>query len=601
MVSARGFNGLTRIVFGVACFGLVAGCATTIKENAKAFKKDDAHAKKYFASVPKEAKTFEMHHDAWLADRESWFPVKKDLPKAFDMPVSAIITQPSSIYAISEWLTSNTSFPVAVHQGRTLAYGIQVGAKANASAVGSIPQSGSSGAGGAAGGSGAAAPTSGINGQSSAQPQQYGQNAQMTSFGLFSGSAERLITVRYKGPLKGLLDSVAARFGMFWKYDNGQIQFSRYETHVFNVKAPTANTSVSTTISDVGSIGSGAAMQGLSMLSSMPGMSGAGMSTGMSGGSSGGQQTGQTIALSQQSAIWTEVSNALQTILMDKGTYTVSPSTGTVTVTTTPALMAQASSFIHKINRGLRKQIFLEIQLIDVQLTTQDAMDINWASAIKGLAGAAPGLGMLGSTSAGIFGSSTGSGASNPIATGTFTVPASSSTMLMKALSTVGKVMNSTTVHLAILNHQTSPVQVAQSISYLAENMAGAANISSTYTSTIPGQVQVGFTMNVTPHLTHNRSMLLEMSVDDSNLIAMNTFGPTGQQIQLPNVSSRMFMQRIRIRSGEMAVVSGFKQIQNTTTQNGVGTPGNFVLGGGFNASHQREVLVIFAKPVVVD
>ena len=39
--------------------------------------------------------------------------------------------------------------------------------------------------------------------------------------------------VSYKGPLSGLLDEIATRFGIWWKYEKGQIYFYKYENRTF--------------------------------------------------------------------------------------------------------------------------------------------------------------------------------------------------------------------------------------------------------------------------------------------------------------------------------------------------------------------------------
>lgn len=37
----------------------------------------------------------------------------------------------------------------------------------------------------------------------------------------------------YRGPLSGLLDEISSRFGIWWKYEKGEIYFYKYVTKTF--------------------------------------------------------------------------------------------------------------------------------------------------------------------------------------------------------------------------------------------------------------------------------------------------------------------------------------------------------------------------------
>ena len=72
--------------------------------------------------------------------------------------------------------------------------------------------------------------------------------------------------VNYKGPISGLLDEVANRFGIWWKYEKNQFYFYKYVTKTFTIYTLPTNPSVSVSVG-----GSGGASS-ISQSSSIDGM-----------------------------------------------------------------------------------------------------------------------------------------------------------------------------------------------------------------------------------------------------------------------------------------------------------------------------------------
>lgn len=592
---------------------LLSGCM--YQGMRKDIRKETSRAKVLYAKKPTPATNFEVRKDAWLADSSDWINPQKVYPPIFHAPVHMTIATPSDIYQIGEKITNVSGIPVTIHVGRDIRY-----AMSNQTSPSSTPGAGMPGStpgmspmgmtGGGMPGSTGMMP--GMTG-SSPSPGGISTSTMTGNRGGGSGYTDPTMFMRvtidsFNGTLKGFLDLVAARMGLFWDYDGTKIYFQRYQTQVFRIKAPTSQTSVQDSISDVGSIGNAGLQQALMSSMMAGGGLGGGLGSGIGGGlggglglsgisgGMGGQSQGQTVSLSSSSTVWSEISNSLTSILMDQGAYTTSPSTGTVTVTTSPSLMLQVSKYIHKINSQLSRQVWIKVTLLDVQLTDSEATDVNWTAVLKGIAGAFPGAGVAAS-SLGSAGSSQGL---TPVGSATFTLPNTSTTTVISNIEQQGRTSIITTAKVLTLNHQTSPVQAVQTISYLAGSLSGAAGLgSSTFTSLMPGAIMVGYTMDLTPHLMHDNDMLLELTLDSSQLIAMNTYTSGSQSLQLPNVNSRSFMQRVRVHSGDTIVISGFQQTNNTLTQQGIGSPDNFILGGGDAALKQHEVLVILVKPII--
>ena len=431
--------------------------------------------------------------------------------------------------------------------------------------------------------------------------------------GSSSGDAflKKKIAVDWDGPLSGLLDYAASRFGLFWTYRNHAIFFGRTMTKIFQINAAPVMNIVSNSISDAGMTGLSSVLMNEGAAGGLGGgmMGGAGLGGGMMGGLGGGMMggagalggmmgggmggSGQNVSSFSISTVWSEISQSLKSVLGGQGNFSIAQSAGTITVTTTPRIMAEVDRYVHSLNSDLSRHVWLKVEVLDVSLSLQNANSFNLTAALHGLMNSGA-LAVTGQP--GVFSLA---GAS-PVTTTTLTLPSSSTNGVIHALSSQGKVSVATRSFVTTLNDQAVPVQNVQNIGYLMENLAGIAGIGqSTFTQNVPGTVTVGFTMTLVPHLLDNKEMLLGVSIDDTNLNQMQTLTSGGGSIQLPNTSQRSFMQWVKLTSGQMAVIGGYEQTRRVFQQNGTGTPSNFWLGGGQNSQIVRDAIVILVTPVV--
>ena len=79
--------------------------------------------------------------------------------------------------------------------------------------------------------------------------------------------SEDAVAVNYVGKLSGLLNYISNRYGVWWRYKNGQITFFTKETRVFNIYALPTETRLSTDL------------KGASMGSNVPDVGSSSMST----------------------------------------------------------------------------------------------------------------------------------------------------------------------------------------------------------------------------------------------------------------------------------------------------------------------------------
>jgi type IVB pilus formation R64 PilN family outer membrane protein len=385
------------------------------------------------------------------------------------------------------------------------------------------------------------------------------------------------------GTLSGLLDTAAARFGVYWKYADGAIVFYYTDTRVFQVTAIPGDSKLDTNV--------------------VSGSNNAGSpSTGAVGSGGGGQATGApvvssdnttNIAMNAQLSVYSSLQSAIKTMLSPAGSVVSSPATGSISVTDTPDVLERVGQFVEQQNKVLARQVLVNVTVLSVTLSADDSYGINWTAVYQALGT------KFGITSA--F-SSLLSGASQFSATViTPSSRASATQAIVSALSDQGTVRRKTSASVTTLNDQPVPVQVAQQQSYLAQvSTTNTANVGS-QTALTPGTITTGFNLTLLPHILDDGTVMMQFYTNISSLAALTTFGPPGQSIQLPTVDTRNFLQRVAIKSGQTLVISGYEGLADHGVQQGVGAPGNYALGGGYSATHSREVIVILISPITMN
>lgn len=377
--------------------------------------------------------------------------------------------------------------------------------------------------------------------------------------------------VSYNGRLAGLLDILAAKFGLYWETQGEGVRFFKTKPRTFRLAALPGDSSMT---SSVGTQSSGG-----------------GSSNGASTTSSSEQRSGIKFA---DLSIWKGVEDSIKAMLSPDGRAVVTPATGTVTVDDTPPTLERVAKFIEDQNIALTRQVVLNVRVLAVDLTDTNSYGINWNVIYKNLG---RGVGMaLGSTSG------LPAGAANLSFNIINTNSAWDGTQLMlEALSKQGKVSQVTSASLVTINNQPAPIQVGRQKSYLASSTTtlGTGGAGNTTTLT-PGTVTTGFSMSVLPHILDSGRLMLQYSGDISALVDIVTVSSGGSSIQTPEIDTRNFLQRVMMSNGETLVLTGFEQFGLSGSKQGVGSADNMALGGGLKTSNNRSVLVVLIQPVMI-
>lgn len=398
---------------------------------------------------------------------------------------------------------------------------------------------------------------------------------------VFSASPGLISNIKWNHQaVEGLLDVVTARLGLSWRVVEGVVSIFYLDTRTFHFYAIPSATDLQSVVQ------SGTTTA-------------AGVSGGTGGGLSGNAGSSQTTAISLKTSISDDLAKTVQSMLTPKvGRMAMSAAMGALTVTDTPEVLSRVERYLQSENHLMTQQVLLNVKVISVTLTDQDRLGIDWNLVYKTLSGRfgihlknafqAESGGVSGSV--GILDTATGAA-----------VPFSGSSLIIQALSRQGRVSTITSPSVTTLNLQPVPVQIARQTSYLASvQTTNTAQVGST-TSLTPGTVTTGFNMNLLPYVMPDHHLLLQYSINLSALQRLRSVKSGNSLIEIPEVDNRIFSQKVRLKSGETLVLSGFEQSIDHGTKSGVGHPDNILLGGALDADNRRDVIVVLITPIVME
>ncbi|EOZ2655611.1 PilN family type IVB pilus formation outer membrane protein, partial [Escherichia coli] len=392
-----------------------------------------------------------------------------------------------------------------------------------------------------------------------------------TTLPRLQGNTASLPELKASG-LTSLLNAVASRLGISWRYDGSHITFYYLDTRTFPVTYMDSQVAYNATV-----------------------VSGTMSSNGSSGGTasdaiSGDASNTQTTTVDMKSALYQDVKNAVSSMLTP-GIGRMFMSTGFITVTDTPQVLETVRTFIEKRNEEMKRQVVLNVEILSIRKTRNEQAGIDWNAVFSDRT-----LGLS-------LGSTFTSAASDTVTGGVSIVNGklTGSKAFLKALSSQGDVSVVTRNSAVTKNLTPVPMQIANQQSYIESVTTDTtANVGSS-TSLNAATITTGFNMTLLPFIlpdSQTLQLLYSMSLSDKPVIENYESG--GSKAQLPNVDLKTINQTVDLKSGQTVIISGFQQSGRRSGKQGVGTPGFFGLGGGINSENDDTILVVLITPNII-
>ena len=328
------------------------------------------------------------------------------------------------------------------------------------------------------------------------------------------------------------------------------------------------------------------------------------------GGSSGGSNT--TVTNSSSNDFWASLEaniEALSQINGVDGQVISNRESGTISVFTSSAGHESVQQFIDAVVGSARRQVLIEATIVEVRLNDEFQAGVDWARIAEG-DGWSIGQNLL-STTTTLPALDVG-----PVTALSYFDSNSDRTIsaAVRALDTFGDVSVMSSPKIMALNNQTSILKVADNVVYFeidsTSNVSGDAAIVTNTFNTTAKTVPVGFVMNVTPFITQDGEVLLnirptitrvEEFVQDPN--------PALADLDIPNLVPQIQVREmesvLRVTSGSTAVLGGL--MTDASREIDSGLPGLHdvedvgILFGTKTRESAKSELVIFLRPRIIE
>ena len=300
-----------------------------------------------------------------------------------------------------------------------------------------------------------------------------------------------------------------------------------------------------------------------------------------------------------------------RTTFREAASVIANPESGIITVRATSRQHEKVQEFLDQVISSARRQVLIEATIAEVQLSDNYQQGIDW-SRVRfdrlGFSLTQAATGNISSPPSSLFQlryQNPGSQLGNISATAS----------LLEAFGNV-KVLSSP--RLSVLNNQTAVLKVVDNNVYFTVSSNTNQNQTQTvvtYTTTVHS-VPVGFVMNVTPQISENDTVLLNIRPTLSRIIGVATDpnpalkAGTGTGLsddivnQIPIIRSREMESMIKVDNGNIAVMGGIMEDVLDNTDNAVPGLSRIPLIGNLfthrNDTRRKTELVVFLRPVVV-
>jgi MSHA biogenesis protein MshL len=314
---------------------------------------------------------------------------------------------------------------------------------------------------------------------------------------------------------------------------------------------------------------------------------------------------GSVVATTSVSHFWQELKQAMGIIVCSApgANFVVNQQTGVLVVHAYPKQLRELQQFLDSVHRESRRQVVLEAKILEVVLSDGYQAGIDWASVIRSGSNAAV-------TSFG--GPITGLGGGLGNLGNAFTVGYRSGDFaaFLELLETQGEVHTLSSPRIATLNNQKSVIKVGSDEFFVTDVsstvITGVSSVAVPNIGLTP--FFSGIALDVTPQIDDEGEVTLHVhpsvtKVEDR----VKQFTVSGQDQKLPLAFStvRESDSVVHARNGEIVVIGGLMQNQETNTRQGAAWLDRLpVLGSLFrrgNGTFSKSELVILLKPMVVD
>ena len=373
-------------------------------------------------------------------------------------------------------------------------------------------------------------------------------------------------------PLERAMSAILEAHGYYWELHQDLIQVKLFKSKTINIDY-------------------------IRLIRSGTGQNNAQLSSGSTGGGGGGasQDTGH-ITVNQQDEIkfWEELEKQIQTLMSEEGRVVVNRLSGTIQITDRYKRVDEIENFLKSVHRALYRQVEIEVRIYEVALDDQYSLGIDWNRInFDGTNGAIALANIITAPFGGFIAKA---------ATTSISFEDGSFDGVLAALEEQGEVRVVSQPRVVTMNNQPALIKVATDEAFftstISQGVAGTGNIVTEQARS----VTVGLVLSVTPQISEDGWIMLDVTPILSRLRAIAT-SPKGTATA-PILDVKQSSGLVRLKDGDMVIIGGLIQEESSETERKVPLLGDIpILGRLFKGTYtakRKSELVIFISPKII-
>lgn len=377
--------------------------------------------------------------------------------------------------------------------------------------------------------------------------------------------------------LNSVLDRVASRMALTWRYDGRAIELFRLESRTFGVKALPVKSAT---------------------------QAGLGRNATQGGAFDNSSNTKYSAAESDPFAAL----RASMEVRMTRAGLgpIISPETGTVVITDTPEALNSIQAYLDRENRLFSRRVDLVFEAVQVRVRDNGSAGFNWSAVYSRVHDAVTST--LSTASPSSLVASTAGTIGLGISGGRF----DGSSVVIQALAEIGTVVSTTRVPVQTINRRPASYAVRTTFNYIDQatgaGATGSAVINTSLTSgpTITQKDEtVGTILTIVPDIDDDGLVSMSVSYDNTVLTRLEPFttgsGSSSVTVQQKEIAGAGVLQQIVTRVGVPTVIGGFERQDREATSRRLDKKSPLVLGGSDRASDERNITVLMVTAAAKD
>lgn len=313
--------------------------------------------------------------------------------------------------------------------------------------------------------------------------------------------------------------------------------------------------------------------------------------------------------------------------------YVMDKTVGLITVTAPRYMLQKVEDYITSLEKLIYKQISIEAKIIEVQLTDNSSIGINWDSVLKnfningaiefGANSLTNGVTSIGQIFPYVFSNDTdgkwddgtnhGSSYDSTRLVSNIALNGRKFDVFLNALKTEGNTKILSNPKLSVLNGQPAMISVGRNVTYIksVDSEVTGTDVKTTKFSAESASILSGVGLGLTATILNNNEIIMNLVPVTSELIEgteqaviVAGEGATAIKMGLPIVNIREMNTTVRVKDGEMLVIGGLISDMNDETGNFAPVVGDipllkYLFGHEEKIKRKRE-LIILLKPRII-